>query len=132
MAGGFALAIIGTLLEWISFGPVSASGWNTDSRFRIAEWLGVTAPIDAAIIAIVAALGVYLLLGPRLGLQVPALPFGASAAGAVVAALGALEWVYIDDTGQGVIDPGIGIYAIIVAGTVITFARFLTGIKLSG
>jgi hypothetical protein len=132
MAGGFALAIVGTLLEWISFGPVSASGWNSDSRFRIAEWLDVTAPIDAAIIAIAAALGAYLLLGPRFGFQVPALPFGPSAAGTVIAALGVLEWVYIDDVGQGVIDPGIGIYAIIIAGIVITFARFLTGIKLSG
>jgi predicted nucleic acid-binding Zn ribbon protein len=132
MAGGFALAVIGTLLEWISFGPEGVSGWNTDSRFRIAEWLGVTAPIDAAAIAIVAAGGAYLLLGSRFGLQVPALPFGPSAAGGVIAALGVLEWLYIDDVGQGLVDPGIGIYAVIVAGLIAVGARFLSGLKLSG
>lgn len=125
VAGGLAVAALGTALDWVTFQGFGASGWSGDSRFRIAEWVGESAPIDAAIIGALAAVGAILLLGPLLGIQAPAAPNASWIIGSAIAALGVLEWVYIGDQGQGQIGRGIGIYLVIIGGVATAASSFV-------
>ena len=128
IAAGLAVSVVATLLDWISGGGQGVSGWDGDSRFRVAEWLGVTAPVDAAIVVAAAVLGALLWFGPRFGIQTPNLPAPAISGGAVLG-IGILEWLYIDDVGAGFFDPAIGIYLLILGGAAILLAPFAKNLK---
>lgn len=114
--GGLAAAALGTFLAWVSVGDLSASGWNGDAQFRIAKLLGITAPIDALVIVVLAAGGLFVVLAPRLGRSAPRIPAASLLAGALIAAIGVLEFLYVRSEGQGVVNPGLGIYLVIAGG----------------
>ena len=124
--GGLAVAVLGTVLEWASVGAFGISGWNGDARFRLADWLDVTAPVDAVAVVALAAVGGYLLLAPLLGRVLPHIPYAAGAVGAAIGVLGILEYLYVQDLGSGVgVSTGVGVFALIVGGGAAAVLGFL-------
>jgi hypothetical protein len=128
--GGLAAAAVGTILDWAKFGPIGINAWNGDARFQIADWLSMTAPIDAIVILALAAGGAYLLLAPLAGMTPVKIPYGAVGAGAAVAIVGILNFLYINDLGGAAdfgisIDPGIGLFLAIGGGAAAAVCAFL-------
>lgn len=116
----FGLAAVATFLDWFTFGSRGATGWADHTRYKIADVLKVTAPIDAIVILALAGAGAFMLLAPLLGRRAPAIPFATLIAGVALAGVGVAEYLYIHDVSGGVpgLDVGIGVYLLIGAGAV--------------
>ena len=135
--GGAALAAIGTFLEWVKVGPFKASGWDGDlaDELRIGKLIKSGIPVDAIVIVVLAALALYFLLGPMLGMQVPAIPFATVGIGAVIVIVGVLNYLLIKDqidklkAGAGGFGAdasvGMGLYLVIAGGAVAAVCAFL-------
>lgn len=124
--GGFLVAILGTFLAWLRISEgrrgEAINGWSGESQYRFADWFVIDAPLDALMVLVIGGLGVYLILGRLLGSNVPAIPWGITAAGLAIAVIGALNWLYIDSEANRInnrdLDIGIGIYLLIIGGIV--------------
>jgi len=135
--GGAALAAIGTFLAWVKvsgFGASqSAGGWDGDlaDDLRIGKLIKAGIPIDAIVIVLLAALAVYLIIGPMMGMQVPPLPFAGVIVGVVIVVIGVLNYLLIKDeldkiSGSGVdASVGMGLYLVIVGGAATAVCAFL-------
>jgi len=123
VVGAFAAAALATVLDWVSVAGFSANAWDDGARFRLGDWLN-TDNADAYVILLLAAAGAFLSLSPRIVPSFPRIPFGAVGVGAALAAIGGLEWQFIDAKGQG-LDPGIGIYVLALAGAAAAVAGYL-------
>ena len=132
VAGGFAVAALGTFLDWISFNGFGFSGWYGDGRFRIAEWIGVTAPIDALLVVTLAAGGAVALLAPFLGKAVPQIPYATAIAGGLIIGVAALQVYFILDIGGDLGSVGIGLWAIIVGGAAAGVLSYLEEQRSAG
>jgi hypothetical protein len=135
--GGAALAAIGTFLEWVkvSAGGFSekAGGWDSDlsDDLAIGDIVKAGIPIDALLIVVLGALAVYLLIAPMLGMQTPAIPFAGVALGALIAVIGAYNYIHISDqldglSGNGVdASVGMGLFLVIIGGAAAAVCAFL-------
>lgn len=131
------MAAIGTFLSWVSVKSggfsQSAGGWDGDlaDDLRIGNLIKAGIPIDAIVIVLLAAVAVYFLIGPMMGMQVPAIPFALVGIGAIIAVVGALNYLKIKDeldkiSGAGIdASVGIGLYLCIVGGIVLAVCAFL-------
>lgn len=130
--GGAVLAAIGTFLSWIKvsgFASESANGWNSDlaDDLAIGKIIKAGIPVDAIIIVALAALAVYLIVGPMMGMQVPAIPFAGVIVGGLIAAVGIWNYIHIKDE-IGDIDGvsiDLGLYLVIAGGAVAAVCTFL-------
>ena len=130
--GGAALAAVGTFLEWVKVSgggfSVTAAGWDGDlaDSLAVGKIIKSGIPVDAILIVVLAALLLYVLLGPMLGMQVPAVPFATVALGALMAALGIWNYVTIKDQlpGSGA-SVGMGVYIVIAGGAAAAVCAFL-------
>jgi hypothetical protein len=131
--GGAVLAAIGTFLAWISFSgggfSQSISAWDGDAadELRIGKLIKAGIPIDALVIIVLGAVAIYFLLGPMLGMQVPAVPYAMVGVGAVIVVIGVLNYLLINDEigdTEGV-SIGLGLYLVIVGGAVVAVCAFL-------
>jgi hypothetical protein len=130
--GGAALAAIGTLLGWVKvsgLGSATANAWKSDlvDDLAIGKLIKAGIPIDALIIVILGALALYLLIGPMLGMQVPAIPYAGVIVGALIVAVGAWNYLHIKDQIKGLdgVSIDIGLYLVIVGGAVAAVCAFL-------
>jgi hypothetical protein len=133
--GGAAVAAIGTFLSWVSVKAggfsQSASGWDGDlaDDLRIGNLIKAGIPIDAIIIVALAAGAVYFLIGPMMGMQVPAIPFAVVGLGAAIAIIGVLNYLKIKDELDKLsgVDAsiGIGLYLVILGGAALAVCAFL-------
>jgi hypothetical protein len=113
-AAAFGVAAAGTLLDWVSVGSFGVSAWNGDARFRIADWLGVTAPIDAIVAVVLALAGAAAVLMP--GVFAARKSVVVVAAGAGLVLLGALQVYYFLDQDLDLGNVGIGLWVVMAAG----------------
>src|SRR6476620_4868759 len=101
--GGAAVAVIATFLAWVSVKAggfsQSASGIDSDlaDDLRIGKLIKAGIPIDAIVIVILALIAVYLVIGPLMGMQVPAIPYAGVIVGAVIVIVGVLNYLLIKD-----------------------------------
>jgi hypothetical protein len=140
--GGFALAVVSTLLDWVkisAFGQSeSGNAWEGGlaGDLQLGHWLGAPDdfPVEALVIIAIALLGIGLIAGPLMGMKVPVIPFGVAALGAALVVLGVLNYLYIEDQisstgiqeGNGVsAGPSTGVYALILGGVVTAACGFM-------
>jgi hypothetical protein len=131
--GGAAVAAIGTFLGWVKvsgFGAsASTNAWSGDiaDDLAIGKLIKAGIPIDALLVVVLAALAVYVLIGPMMGMQVPAIPFAAVIVGALIAVVGVYNYIHISDEigdAEGVsIDTGL--YLVIIGGAAAAVCAFL-------
>jgi hypothetical protein len=127
VGGGYALAAIATFLDWFSADAlgisVSVSGWSDGVRFRVADWLGVTAPIDALLIIALAALGMIAFFAPRYlearSLEiVRRLPYPSAVPAGLIIVLAVLQIQFLTSERGELGNVGFGIWAMLVGGGV--------------
>jgi len=131
--GGAALAVVGTILEWVklSGGGFSqkASAWDGDlaDDLAIGDIISIGIPIDAILIVALAALALYMLIGPMLGMQTPAIPFAGVGIGVLIALIGVWNYIHIKDKiGDAAgVSIGTGLYLVIIGGAVAAICAFL-------
>jgi len=134
---GLIVAVISVVLPWlkISGGGISQSFKAIDKdiykELRIADWAGNPSfPLDAIIIAAVALVGLYLILGPILSKGGgPNVPFvvAAGVCGAVEAVIGILNYLFIHDQIKDAdgVSIGFGLYVLIAAGIATAALAFI-------
>lgn len=135
MAGGLVLALLSPFFDWVTisakgFGSASGGPMDDGARFRVGDWLGMDS-VDGYLVLVVAAAGLAAIALQRAGrVQSPwaqYLPMVPAAAGAVLAALGALNWQYITSKSvEGAdVSAAIGLYLLILGGVAAGASRFI-------
>ena len=124
-------------MSWVS---VKAGGFSQSANgldgdladdLRIGKLIKAGIPIDALVIIVLAAVILYVVIGPLMGMQVPAIPFPGVIAGAAIAVIGVLNYLLIKDEldkigGAGVdASVGMGLYIVIIGGIAAAVCSFL-------
>jgi hypothetical protein len=127
VGGGYALAAIATFFDWFSADAlgisVSVSGWSDGVRFRVADWLGVTAPIDALLVIALAALGLIAFFAPRY-LEarylevVRRLPYPGAVPAGLIVVLALLQLQFLTSERGELGNVGFGVWAMLIGGGV--------------
>ena len=125
VAGGYVLAAIATFLAWFTFDTagisISVSGWDDGVRFRVADWFGTTAPVDALLVVALAILGMIASFAPRYLQVVRRLPHPGAIPAGLIVLLAVLEIQLITRDAGELGNVGIGIWAMLIGGGVALF-----------
>ncbi len=131
-AVGFLIALISPFMAWVSVGGFSADPFDTNARFRIADWMS-TDNADGYLVLFVAAGGLAALIAWLLGRLPDAT--GRSAVmgiGGLLAALGVLEMQFIaSQDGISFSNVGFGLYMLLIGGALAAASPWIPANKLT-
>lgn len=116
---GFAIALVGVFLPWVSvMDRGDADAFTDNATFQIADVLDNSDPIDGFVVIGLAAVGLLFLVVEYVALRrVPIGRVFAALGGLALGALGVIELLYIRDAAQDVTyDYGAGLFMVIVGG----------------
>ncbi len=129
-AGGFALGLLGTFLDWITTSGASAGAFEDNAEYRIGNWLDTNdVPIDGIAVLAISAAGLAAAIGAIAGRLAPG-PARTliSILGPALMTLGILQMQYITSEFKGSgydVDWGIGLWLIVIGGVAAVASGFI-------
>ncbi len=132
---GFVLAIVATLLPWVSVpkdeGSHYVNGWYPTAPFQIDDWLSNrhTGRADAVVLTLLCVLGLALVTALLANRRSVVLAFIAAGLGAIIALLGVFEVHYIGLRTGGGEGTGFGIWLLIAGGVVALAGTLIEGLR---
>jgi len=129
-AGGFALGLLGTFLDWITTRGASAGAFEDNAEYRIGNWLDNNdIPIDGLAVLAISAAGLAAAIAAIAGRFAPGRARTIiSILGPALMTLGILQMQYITSEfrGTGVdVDWGIGLWLIVIGGVAALVSGFI-------